>query len=368
MSRTRAYALGTALLVLLTGLLTSACGSEETPTDPPAPAQPDFSKLIPSCFTPHGSNPLIVSGDYAAELGLGTPQWNDPHIIKVGTQYWMYASADDNFNHDIKVYRLVSTDLVNWTVNPTTPVLEKTAAAFDSRSTETPAVVFFQGQYHMFWTGYTDETDISTWKIGHAVSSDGINFTKDVSPLVEPSDPGGAPNLDFDQYLVAEPAPVVFNNQIYLYFAAAGANIGVGTVLHVVGLITSSDGLVWSAPQSVLEPDQTTYPRNAPDYFKGYSTPHAVVLDDEVHLFFDVVRTDAAGTLFNQEKLHHAVSSNGITVWSQDPTHLIDKNDAGWTSVEVRSPAIYLEGTSLTMWYAGHTGLTLGIGLATCAL
>ena len=336
--------------------------------DPPAPAPPDFSMLIPSCFTPHGSNPLIVSGDYAAELGLGTPQWNDPHIIKVGTQYWMYASADDNFNHDIKVYRLVSTDLVNWTVNPTTPVLEKTAAAFDSRSTETPAVVFFQGQYHMFWTGYTDETDIGTWKIGHAVSSDGINFTKDVSHLVEPSDPGGAPNLDFDQYLVAEPAPVVFNNQIYLYFAAAGANIGVGTVLHVVGLITSSDGLVWSAPQSVLEPDQTTYPRNAPDYFKGYSTPHAVVLDDEVHLFFDVVRTDAAGTLFNQEKLHHAVSSSGITVWSQDPTYIIDKNDAGWTSVEVRSPAIYLEGTSLTMWYAGHTGLTLGIGLATCAL
>ncbi len=364
MIRARTCTLGTAFLVLLT----SACGSEETSMGPPAPAQPDFSKLIPSCFTPHGSNPLIVSGDYAAELGLGTPQWNDPHIIKVGTQSWMYASADDNFNHDIKIYRFVSADLVNWTVNPTTPVLEKTAAAFDSRSTETPAVVFFQGQYHMFWTGYTDETDTGTWKIGHAISSDGINFAKDVSHLVEPSDPGGAPNLDFDQYLVAEPAPVVFDNQIYLYFAAAGANIGVGTVLHVVGLITSSDGLVWSAPQSVLEPDQTTYPRNAPDYFKGYSTPHAVVLDNQVHLFFDVVRTDAAGTLFNQEKLHHAVSSSGITAWTQDATHIIDKSDAGWTSVEVRSPAIYLEGTSLTMWYAGHTGLTLGMGLATCAL
>ena len=60
MSRARPYTLGTALLVLLT----SACGSEETPTDPPAPAQPDFSRLIPSCFIPHGSNPLIVSGDY----------------------------------------------------------------------------------------------------------------------------------------------------------------------------------------------------------------------------------------------------------------------------------------------------------------
>jgi hypothetical protein len=47
---------------------------------------------------------------------------------------------------------------------------------------------------------------------------------------------------------------------------------------------------------------------------------------------------------------------------------MIDKSDAGWTSVEVRSPAIFLEGTSLTMWYAGHTGLTLGMGMATCAL
>ena len=64
---------------------------------------PDFSKLIPSCFTPHSSNPLIVSGDYAAELGLGTTHWNDPNIIKVGSQYWMYASSDDSFNHDIKI-------------------------------------------------------------------------------------------------------------------------------------------------------------------------------------------------------------------------------------------------------------------------
>jgi hypothetical protein len=83
-----------------------------------------------------------------------------------------------------------------------------------------------------------------------------------------------------------EPLHILYNNQIYLYFAAAGAHIGVGTVLHVVGLITSSDGSVWSAPQSVLEPDQAIYPRNAPDYFKGYSTPHAVVLDNEVHTTF----------------------------------------------------------------------------------
>ena len=329
---------------------------------------PDFSKMTPDCYTSDPSNPLITSGDFSADLGIGTTQWNDPHVIKVGAEYWMYASADDNFDHDIKIYRLVSTDGVNWAPNPSTAVLEKSAGKFDARSTETPAVVYFSGKYHMFWTGYTDENDTKTWKIGHATSLDGITFTKDAAALLGPTDPNGAVNLDFNQYLVAEPAPVVFNNKIYLYFTAVGGNIGVGTTLQVIGLTTSADGVSWSAPVSALEPSQAQYPRGNPDYYKGFSTPNAIFMNGEIHVYIDVVVTDAGGSLFSQQKLHHARSSDGLTLWVHDSSEIFDRGDSAWTSTEIRSPSLYLEGSNLLLWYAGHSGITLGIGVATCDL
>jgi sucrose-6-phosphate hydrolase SacC (GH32 family) len=271
-------------------------------------------------------------------------------------------------NHDIKVYRLTSSDGVNWTPNPTTAVLEKSAGKFDSRSTETPAVVYFAGKYHMFWTGYTDENDTATFRIGHATSTDGVNFTKDATALLAPTNPGGAPNLDFNQFSVAEPAPIIFNNKLHLYFGAIGANAGVGTILQVVGLTTTTDGTTWTTPVSALVPDQTLYPRGAPDYNYGYSTPHAIVMDNKVHLYFDVAVTDAGGTAYNQQKIHHAYSSDGLTSWVHDTSEIFSKEDFSWTANEIRSPAVYLNGKNLMLWYAGHQGITLGIGLANCGL
>lgn len=332
-------------------------------------SNPDFSKLIPSCYTSYSNSSIITTGDFSVPLGLTKTTWNDPHVIKAGNEFWMYASSDDNFDHDIKIYRLKSSDGINWTPSPTTPVLQRSAGQFDSQSTETPAVVFFGGQYHLFWTGYTDYNDTKTFKIGHAVSHDGITFTKEALPILEATDPNGAPNLDFNQYFVAEPAPVVFDGKIYLYFTALGANMGVGTTLQVIGLTTSSDGVNWTMPVSVLEPNQVQYPRGAPDYFKGFSTPHAAVLNGKVHLFYDVVRTNAADTLFQQVKLHHAVSDDGIAGWIQDSTEIYDHSEFSWTATEIRSPSILLNNTTLMFWFAGHSSVAdLGIGYSTCAL
>lgn len=332
-------------------------------------SSPDFSKLKPDCFSPYSLNSIITTGDFNADLGFTKTTWNDPHVIKVGSEFWMYASSDDNFNHDIKIYRLTSSDGINWTLNPTTPILQKSAGLFDSEATETPAVVYFAGKYHMFWTGYSDHSDTKTFKIGHATSNDGINFTKEALHLVAPSDPSGAPNLDFDQFLVAESAPVVFNNKLYLYFTAVGANLSVSTTLQVIGVITSDDGTIWSAPVAALNPDQTLYPRAAPDYIKGYSTPFAIAMNNQVHLFFDIAQTDAAGTAFSQIKIHHASSSNGLTNWTHDSSEIFDKSIFSFTGTEIRSPSALLDGKNLMLWFAGHTDINdLGIGFATCGL
>lgn len=344
---------------LVSSALFMNCSS--TGGDPAAGAGPGPTRLnySPTCFSPSSSNPVLTGGSLFAGSA-----WNDPTVLKVGSQYVMYASSDISFNHDIKIYRMVSNDGISWALSPSSAVFtaNPSGTSWDHRAVETPSVVYFNGKYHMFYTGYaTTYTDTANFKIGHATSNDGIAWTRDVGALLAPSDPTGAPNLDFNQYIVAEPGAVVFNNKIYLYFSALGANTGVNTTLQVIGLTTSSDGTTWSAPQKVLEPDQTLYPRAT---WIGYSTPQPVVMNDEMHLFFDVVQASP----WKQLRLHHASSGDGSTSWSHDSAAIYMAGAFPWATNEIRSPAPLLDGTTLKLWFAGDNGAVLGIGQADCAL
>jgi len=319
------------------------------------------SSATMSCFVPYASNPILTRDS----LFTGS-DWNDPSVIKVGNQYVMYASSDNNFDLNIAIYRMVSNDGLNWTLSPATPVFaaDPNALAWDHRATETPAVVYFNGMYHMFYTGYpVAYTDAYSYRIGHATSADGINWTRDPNnPIVSPADPyNTTPDLSFDQWVAAEPAAVVFNNNIYLYFTAIGANLGVNNTLEVIGLTTSSDGTSWSTPQSVLEPDQTLYPRTG--NWLGYSTPMAAVFNGQMHLYFDVVQEMPSWT---QVRIHHASSSDGISNWTQDRSPIFKRSNFNWTSSQIRSPTVLLDGTTLYLWFAGDNNSTLGIGEAKC--
>lgn len=355
----------------------TACGggnSASPNTATPPPATPDFTKLASNCFTANPATPILTRGTPNTSFQA---DWNDPSVIKVGNEYWMYASSDDNFDISVNIYRLTSSDGKSWTLNPATPVLSpdrSSGSTWDHQSVETPSVVYFNGKYHMFYTGYpVHYTQTKTYKIGHATSTDGIAWTRDANnPVVVPTDPtnpnpaGTYPNFDFNQWLAAEPAAVVFNNKIYLYFSTVGANVTVGTTWQVIGLTTSADGTAWSTPQSVLDPDLTLYPRAT---WQGYSTPMAAVLDGKVHLFFDV----AQDSPWQQLKLHHAVSSDGITGWTHDSSAIFSNSSFSWTNEEIRSPSVLLDGTTLHMWFAGTQSAvgvapTLNIGHAQCGL
>lgn len=358
----------------------TSCGGEGGSSD-----GLDLSRLIPSNFSGGSSQIISLSSN-------GTNwTWNDPHVIKSGSKYWMYASATDNFTTLVKIYRLVSDDGISWTINPSSPVLDTgSAGTWDAGAVETPAVVYFNGKYHMFWTGYRyahndPNFDTSFFRIGHAVSADGINFTRDGSYIFAPSGTDGDTSNDWYAFIVGEPAPVVFNNKIYLYFTAAGADtgsdldMGPGASLQVIGLITSGDGSSWSSPVRVLRPDQKIYarkPDSSTNYLAGYSTPYAIVLEDEMHLFFDVARQyDVApapiAETWLQEKLHHAYSSDGVTGWTQDSSPIKSKSDFSWTTREIRSPAAFLDGTVLRLYFAGDSLYftnQFGIGMMRCDL
>jgi len=268
----------------------------------------------------------------------------------------------------VQIYRFTSSDASTWTLSPSTPVLTVSAGQWDQGGNETPAVVSFGGKYHMFWTGYPDawppsSTTALRFKIGHATSSDGIAWTKDASFVLGPSGASG----DFDQFILAEPGPVVFNNALYLYFTAVGFDSGLSASLQVVGVSTSTDGVSWSAPALAFKPDQAVYPRAS--NWVGYSTPNAAVIDGKVHVFVDVAN-DGSG-MWTQVALHHAYSADGLTGWTQDPAPLRSLTDFAWTAREIRSGAAFLDGTTLRLYFAGddiHGTGAWGIGQITCSL
>lgn len=330
--------------------------------------EPDLTKLAPGCFSASDAAPQLTKGSL-----LDGANWNDPWVLKEESDYVMYASADKNFDGAISIYRITSSEGKTWVLAPDTPVLmaNEEADAWDHKAVETPSVVRFQGSYHLFYTGYPNAfSETSSYRIGHAVSEDGIRWTRDAVPLLAPSCPGfdpaapncpqGAAPTDFYAFLVAEPGAVVFDNQLWVYFAASGYNSEVADPLLTIGRIGSKDGRTWSSPEQVLLPDQIQHPRTK---WLGYSTPAPIVLGSELHLFFDVVQDMP----FAQLALHHARSEDGKT-FTIDASAIYDTTSFPWATREIRAPAAWLDNVTLRLWFAGDDGSTLAIGEANCAL
>jgi hypothetical protein len=69
----------------------------------------DANKITPACFQ-GGTTPELQIGS-----GFSGADWNDPHVLKVGAEYWMYASSNMGFNPPptpVQIYRFTSSDAV----------------------------------------------------------------------------------------------------------------------------------------------------------------------------------------------------------------------------------------------------------------
>lgn len=359
------------LLFLILGSVKLYAVTAGLPVVPPqAPRTPEikgfnFKHFQPDCFAADSPNPLLNR-----ESGFSGATWNDPDLIKVGDQYFLYASSDSNFNGDIKIYRWTSTDARNWTLDPTHPVFEASdsAGSFDQLSVETPSVVYFQNRFHLFYTGYNIRSPLD-YKIGHATSEDGVHFERSASPLLVPSGVS-----DFRQFIVAEPGAIVWKNRMYLYFSAVGIDSVLGLPLQTIGLLETADAINWSEPIQVLRPDQTIFPRvDSPQNtgWYGLTTPEAIVSSSGIQLFVSATYDSVGdGSGWNMRKIHRAYSADGKSAWGFDLESIYERADFLWTQREIRSPALLLEGGSLRLWFAGDNVFenpeSFGIGYSIC--
>lgn len=333
-------ALAAAIAILLGQLV--ACASEpEMPLNLP-PRQ--------THWTLNPDSPIVRAGDFI-DKGL----WNDPSVLKVGDTYVMYmtSSTKEPFKPPILTFRAVSADGLRWRLDPGGPLMDASGTPFVS--IETPSVVFFRGEYHMYFSGIHPSGYIPVMEIGHATSPDGIHWKKDPLPVITSS----GKVAEWTGYAVAEPGAVVYKDKLHLYFVGIGARPkGLPPQLQSIGLAVSTDGRNFDKPR-VVHTQTRQYPPEAG--FPGYSTPSAIVDGERIHLFYDVVHFDKnAKPDWRQVALQHAVSTDGGLSFVESGGPLLRRDDYAWSAKgELSGPAALVEGDKVRLWFGSHVGYDL---------
>ena len=118
-------------------------------------------------WTKYPGNPVLVSG-YSWDTTI-----QNPTVIKDGTTYRMWFSAND-FSY-IRIGYATSLDGVAWTEYPS-PVLSPTSGGWDQAVVSTPVVIREGPSLTMWYSGHVGDY---SYRMGRATSQDGTNWTKD---------------------------------------------------------------------------------------------------------------------------------------------------------------------------------------------
>lgn len=294
-------------------------------------------------YIPYSQNPIIKYGDEIP----GTP-WNDPVVLKENGQYLMYTSGvQGGINHPndtIGIYRWISNDGYAWSLNPITPVLDAIPGSYYQGGVETPSIVFYKGQYHLYTSVYAQNSPFA-FKIAHATSSDGINWQMDTIVALEPT-----LRLNWMNAIVAEPGVLVKQDTLYLFFSAVSLTGG-----QNIGLVRSIDGVQFIDTTLTARLPKSVYPSS--NNYLGLSTPSPLLVGDTIYLFTDVIQ-NVFGNNWTQVALHQFKSYNDINKWYSDAIPIHTRADFPWTNgnyqAEIRSICALLDSNRIRIWYAGH--------------
>jgi predicted GH43/DUF377 family glycosyl hydrolase len=233
-----------------------------------------------------------------------------------------------------------SDSLGAWVKEATNPVLRPGAAgAWDDGGVESPDVLYDGAQFHMWYTGFRAGSQYS--QIGHATSSDGIVWQKDVTnPVLEAGN-----RFDWDEaasapavvYNSADPDP---NQRWRMWYAGRGPAFTLS-----IGYAYSADGVNWekSDENPVLEPTFARVDALWDD--ESVLSPAVTYRNGQYHMWYA-----ARGT---QLQIGYATSPDGVN-WTQHATNpvLAPGTGADWDNGEIAAPAI-LVGPDFEMWYSG---------------
>ncbi|MGB9669467.1 MAG: hypothetical protein ACPL0B_03675, partial [Anaerolineales bacterium] len=210
-------------------------------------------------WTCASTNPVLTFGTSGS--------WDDtrvvtPSVLKVGQNDYRMWYTGRNSSGVYGIGYATSNDGITWTKYSGNPVFtDAPAPAWDSQIIWEPSVVFFNGAYHLFYAG-TDHWPY--FKIGHATSTDGINWTRDLSnPVLTPTEGS------WDAIEVYAPSVVVNGSSLEMFYS--GNSGGAWLTGHAI----STDGTSWTKDVNAF-----LSPSGGSTWDKGDSTDYvAAVLD-----------------------------------------------------------------------------------------
>jgi len=130
-------------------------------------------------WTRYVNNPVLDVGPPGSWDDL---QVGDPSVVFDGSVYRMWYHGNDGGN--VRIGLATSTDGVTWTKHVGNPVLS--ASGWEGWWVLEPEVLFDGSTYQMWYTGY----DGTYCKIGYATSADGISWTKHTNPVLSIGETG----------------------------------------------------------------------------------------------------------------------------------------------------------------------------------
>lgn len=258
---------------------------------------------------------------YFADDISGKKYSKDPAVVKFKGEYYMYYSLPpygELEGWSIGIAK--SDDLENWTtVKRMLPKTEDEKKGFCA-----PGAIVFGDKVHMFYQSYG-----GFWsdKIKHAVSEDGINFTREEEPIF-------APNGDWTCGRAIDADVIAFGDKMLMYFATRDPE-GKIQKLGVCSAPLESDFSkgCWTREcnKSILEPEL--------EWEKMcIEAPAVCEHDGKIYMFY--------GGAYNNEpqQIGCAVSEDGINFKRLSDAPFVKNGEEGeWNSSESGHPFAFCD-------------------------
>jgi hypothetical protein len=291
-------------------------------------------------WTLHPDSPVIELGEPGSwddrGQALGAVYF-DGSLYHMWYEGWDAAGDHDDIGH------ATSPDGVTWTKDPANPVLERGAPGeWDDRLLFGLGVVYDGSQFHMWYAGYGNQTEI--YQGGYATSPDGTVWTKHPdNPVLAPG-----PNGAWDDYWVY-PHTVILEGGTYRMWYG-----GDNGVVEQIGYAESTDGVTWTKrPHPVLEVGKL------PGAWDSEVVGNPYVISDGAT--YQMWYTGSDGS--ENGGIGYAVSSDGISWTKHAGNPVLSSSPQGFDF----STPVSFDGTTYNMWYTVHTyaGNTWRINYAT---
>ena len=277
---------------------------------------------------------------------------SDCWVAKEGTSYKMwYTCGGLNYPTDTllrsRLCYATSLDGINWIKYSGNPILDVSyTGGWDSLGVETATVIIDSiaptaERYKMWYAGQYFNS--YRYDIGYAFSSDGINWTKHASPVIQVGS-----TSEWDNGFLEGPS-VMKEGSIYkMWHCGYDVSVdGSGTDGHTnIGYATSTDGINWTKyiDNPVLRTGADTWDSiNVQD-------PHVIKQGSMYYMWYG----GGSSTSNYDQQVGFAYSSDGISWTKSTYNPVLAKGAPGqWDANTASFPSVVNDDGVLKMWYTG---------------